>query len=332
MAFTRPAAPQRAIEIWLYVCCALVFAMVLLGGITRLTESGLSIVDWRPVTGWLPPMSDLAWAALFDAYRESPEFRRLNFWMGLEDFKRIFWLEYLHRLLGRIIGIVYFIPFLWFVLRYRLPPGLSIRLAGLFVLGGLQGALGWYMVKSGLVEEPSVSQYRLAAHLGLAVVIYGAMLYIAAGLRPRAATAAPAIPAGRLAVLVFVTMIWGAFVSGLDGGAVFNTFPLMDGRLIPPGALSMTPIWLNPFENIGTVQFIHRTLAILTVALILWTWWRHRQTGSRTLSLVAIFAVLQLCLGIATILTGASLYIAWAHQAGGMLVFSAAVWLWWECA
>lgn len=327
MAIARPAAPLRAIEIWLYACCALVFAMVLLGGITRLTESGLSIVDWRPVTGWLPPLTDLEWAAVFDAYRESPEFRKLNFWMELEDFKRIFWLEYLHRLLGRGIGIVYLLPFLWFVIRYRVPARLTGRLTVLFVLGGAQGVLGWYMVKSGLVDQPSVSQYRLAAHLGLAVAIYGMMLYTAAGLRG-AAAGVPARAARGLGCLVFITMIWGAFVSGLDGGAVFNTFPLMDGRLIPPGTLSMSPWWLNLFENIGMVQFIHRCLAILTVTAALSLWWKHRSSVSRSPDFIALLALLQFCLGIATILSGASIYIAWAHQAGAMLLFSAAVWIW----
>lgn len=327
MATARPPAPFKAIERWLYACCALVFAMVLLGGITRLTESGLSIVHWKPITGWLPPLSDADWAALFGAYRDSPEFRKLNFWMGIDDFKTIFWLEYLHRLLGRVIGIVYLLPFLWFVLRYRLSGHLTIRLLLLFVLGGLQGALGWYMVKSGLVDRPSVSQYRLAAHLGLAVVIYGAMLYTAAGLRTE--TQPSGVRGARaLTLLIFITMIWGAFVSGIDGGAVFNTFPLMDGRLVPPGALSISPWWLNLFENIGTVQFLHRLLAIAALIASLWLWWTHRRLNSRAVLLIALFAVFQFCLGIATILSGAAIYIAWAHQAGAMALFSAAIWCW----
>jgi len=331
MVIARPPAPFKAIERWLYVCCALIFVMVLLGGITRLTESGLSIVHWKPITGWLPPLSDAAWAALFDAYRESPEFRKLNFWMGIEDFKMIFWLEFLHRLLGRLIGIVYLLPFLWFALRYRLPgnliSGLTGRLVFLFILGGLQGALGWYMVKSGLVDQPSVSHYRLAAHLGLAVIIYGAMLYTAAGLRT-ANSGGGVRGAQGLTVLIFVTMTWGAFVSGLDGGAVFNTFPLMDGRVFPPGALTMSPVWLNLFENIGTVQFIHRMLAIATVMGAIWLWWNAPGPRSRAVMLIAVFGVFQFCLGIATILSGAAIYIAWAHQGGAMLLFSAAVWCW----
>lgn len=329
MATIRPPAPLKAIEYWLYACCALVFAMVLLGGITRLTESGLSIVHWRPFTGWIPPMNEAAWNAVFDSYRQSPEFQKLNFWMALDDFKRIFWLEYLHRVLGRIIGIAYFLPFAYFLIRYRLPPGLTGRLTILFVLGGLQGVLGWYMVKSGLVDQPSVSQYRLAAHLGLAVVIYAAMLYTALGLRSAPAAGLPASRGARnLCILVFATMIWGAFVAGMDGGAVFTTFPLMDGGLLPPNALSISPFWLNLFENIGTVQFIHRVLAICTVIAALWFWWAHRREQSRAVMLIAVFAALQFCLGIATILSGAAIYIAWAHQGGAMLLFTTTIVVW----
>lgn len=329
MATTRPPAPLKAIEYWLYVCCGLVFAMVLLGGITRLTESGLSIVHWRPFTGWIPPMNEAAWTAVFDSYRQSPEFQKLNFWMALDDFKRIFWLEYLHRVLGRIIGIVYFLPFAWFLIRYRLPAGLTGRLTILFVLGGLQGVLGWYMVKSGLVDQPSVSQYRLAAHLGLAVVIYAAMLVTALSLRtPPGGAISTSGGARNLSILIFVTMIWGAFVAGMDGGAVFTTFPLMDGRLVPPNALAISPVWLNLFENIGTVQFIHRVLAVCTVIASLRFWWVHRNQASRATALVAVFAALQFCLGIATILSGASIYIAWAHQGGAMVLFTVALMAW----
>ncbi len=329
----RRNIPYGAIGAWLLLCCALVFAMVLLGGITRLTESGLSIVHWRPVTGWLPPMSDAAWAAAFDAYKASPEFKQLNFWMTVDDFRQIFWLEFLHRLLGRLVGIVYFVPFLWFVVRHRLPAQLTLRLTFLLLLGGAQGVLGWYMVKSGLVDRPSVSQYRLAAHLGLAVFIYGYMLYTALGLRQfdgqADASARPA--AGWLTLLVFVTMIWGAFLAGIDGGAVFNTFPLMDGRLIPHGTLALEPAWRNAFDNVALVQFLHRALATLTVLATLAIWLRHRKSvPSGALGMAAFFAVAQFCLGVATILSGASVFFAWGHQAGAMLLFTAAVWTWRE--
>lgn len=329
MTTGRPDAPLRAISTWLFVCCGLIFAMVLLGGITRLTESGLSIVHWRPFTGWLPPMGDKEWAAMFDAYRNSPEFRHLNFWMTVEDFREIFWLEFLHRLLGRIVGIVYLLPFLWFMLRYRIPGALAGRLFLMFVLGGLQGVLGWYMVKSGLVDRPSVSQYRLAAHLGLAVLIYGFLLHTAIGIR-RAAVAPSTVPHGAAwfaVALIFVTMTWGAFLAGIDGGTVYNTFPLMDGHVVPPEALSMSPLWLNPFENVAAVQFVHRVLGITTAAFVIAFWVRCRKgSGSRGLPVMAALVALQLCLGIVTVLSGAQIYIAWAHQAGALLLFSAAVW------
>ena len=331
MSNTRPAAPAGAIATWLFVCCALIFAMVLLGGITRLTESGLSIVHWRPFTGWIPPLSDREWAATFDAYRSSPEFRQLNFWMTIEDFKQIFWLEFLHRLLGRIVGIAYLVPFLWFVVRYRLRGALAWRLFLMFVLGGAQGALGWYMVKSGLVDRPSVSQYRLAAHLGLAVLIYGFLLHTAVGLVRGGATVGPLTRkgAGLLTLLVFTTMTWGAFLAGIDGGTVFNTFPLMDGYVVPPAALSMTPLWSNAFENVALVQFIHRVLGIATAAVAIGTWLRHRGSGgSRAVPAMAVVGALQFCLGIATVLTGASIFVAWAHQAGALVLFSCAVWAW----
>ncbi len=297
--------------------------MVLLGGATRLTESGLSMVTWRPVTGWLPPLGDRDWAVLFDAYRETPEFRRLNFWMTVEDFKRIFWLEYLHRLLGRVVGLVYALPLFWFAARYRLPGRLAARLVFLLALGAAQGALGWYMVKSGLVDRPSVSQYRLAAHLGLAVAIYGMLLHTALGLRSRRPSGSrAALP---VAALTFVTMIWGAFLAGLDGGSVYNTFPLMEGELIPPEAASMSPPWRNLFENVAAVQFLHRALAVLAVLAALAAWCRIR---TAVFAVAAAFAVAQFALGAATILTGAPPALAWMHQAGAMFLFSAAVWAW----
>ena len=245
-----------------------------------------------------------------------------------KDFKQIFWLEFLHRLLGRIIGIVYLLPFLWFVIFYRLPPWLQTRLVFLFVLGSAQGLLGWYMVKSGLVDEASVSHYMLAAHLALAVTIYGMMLSTAIALGPISARVIPAAWAGGFTALIFVTMLWGAFLSGLDGGTIFNTFPLMDGHFIPPDAFSNTPVWTNIFENVALVQFSHRVLAILSLSAAILLWWRYRNSNLPALHLAALFAVLQFCLGIATILSGASIYIAWAHQAGGIALFSAAVWLW----
>ena len=261
------------------LCCVMVAAMVVLGGATRLTESGLSIVDWRPISGIFPPLNSAEWQSLFDAYRQSPEFKRTNFWMSLDDFKTIYWLEYLHRLWGRVIGLVFLIPFLWFVVRGQVSQGFALRLGAVFLLGGLQGLMGWYMVKSGLVDQPAVSQYRLAAHLVLAFIIYGCLLWLALGcLQPATGNAAGlargAIKFRRHAIgLVagaLLTVTAGAFVAGLDAGLAYNTFPKMDGRWIPEGVMRLDPWWINFFENTALVQFTHRALGIGLLVLTLW--------------------------------------------------------------
>src|SRR5260221_4938300 len=252
----RPAADanRRAVAAWLIACAAMIFLMVVLGGVTRLTESGLSITEWQPITGILPPLSEAAWQAEFAKYRDIPQFQLVHAWMSLDDFKAIFFWEWLHRLWGRLIGVAFAVPFLWFVLRRRVPPGLAPRLAFILVLGGMQGVLGWVMVKSGLVDRVEVSQYRLVAHLGLALIIYAALLWTAMDLlrpellRPGAGAAPPTGPlhaaAGAVAALVFVTMLAGGFVAGLNAGLTYNTFPLMDGRLVPEGYLQLSPWWL----------------------------------------------------------------------------------------
>ena len=330
--FARPK--QAAVAAWLLACCAMVFVMVVLGGVTRLTESGLSIVTWRPVTGWVPPLSDAEWQAAFRLYQDSPEFRRVNFWMTVADFKSIYWLEYLHRLWGRLIGVAFLLPFLYFLVRRRLDRWMAPRLAVLFVLGAAQGLLGWYMVQSGLVERPDVSQYRLAAHLGLAVVIYGAMLWTALGVLHRRQGGGPR-PALRQAQIViawvFVTVISGAFVAGLDAGRAFNSFPLMEGRIVPTGYGALDPWPLNLFENAAAVQFNHRLLAILLVLFILAFWARclRLEIDGRArfaVSVLAAMAVVQAALGVATLLSTVAIVAAVAHQAGALVLFSLAVW------
>jgi len=334
-------APNRAVGLWLALCCAMVFAMVVLGRATRLTQSGLSIVDWHPVTGWLPPLTDADWQAAFDAYKRSPEFHKANFWMQLADYKSIFWLEYVHRLWGRLIGVVFLVPFLWFALRRRIDAALGWRFALLFVLGGLQGALGWVMVASGLVDRPSVSHYRLAAHLGVAVAIYGWMLWIALGvLRPRppgvrARRAALAGHARLLAAWVFATMIVGAFVAGLHAGTIYNTFPLMDGDVLPAVAFEMTPRWINFFENAVLVQFVHRGLGVTAALIALGLWLRSYSgpvapTARLACLLVGLAALAQMCLGIATLLTQVPVPLGVAHQAGALALFSLALWALYE--
>jgi cytochrome c oxidase assembly protein subunit 15 len=332
----RPA--HRAIAIWLFAVAAMVFAMVVIGGVTRLTESGLSIVEWKPIAGTLPPLSDAAWQAEFDKYKQFPEYQKINRGMTLAEFKQIFFWEWLHRLWGRLIGVAFFLPFVWFLATRRVPPGLGPTLWGLLVLGGAQGALGWFMVMSGLVDRPSVSQYRLAAHLGLAVLIYAALMWVgwgqwqaAKGLRPDPGAGARLRGAAHALVpWVFLVILSGGFVAGLDAGLAYNTFPLMDGRWIPAGAWSLDPGWLNIFENTITVQFQHRVLAMLTVVGVALVWWRARTLAvpgwlaSRT-HLLAAAVLLQASIGILTLIHVVPIPLAAAHQAGAMLLLTAAL-------
>ncbi len=318
----------RAIRIWLYLSAAMVFAMVLLGGATRLTDSGLSIVEWQPILGAVPPLSQADWEAAFERYRAFPEYQKVNRGMALDEFKAIYWMEYLHRLWGRLIGLVFLAPFLAFWFTGRLDGALARRLVAIFVAGGLQGALGWYMVQSGLVDRPDVSPYRLAAHLGLAILIYGAILWTAWGLAAPRGSARTRGPIA-LAALVFATMIAGAFVAGLDAGLVYNTFPLMDGRLFPAGYWEHQPFWRNWFENITAVQFNHRWIAMATLVAAIWTGWRARHAAPRLRragQYVALAAGAQVALGIATLLYAVPLTLGVLHQAGAMVLFTAALW------
>jgi cytochrome c oxidase assembly protein subunit 15 len=334
LATDLPSRDQRAIAVWLLLCCAMIFAMVVIGGITRLTESGLSMVEWRPLIGWLPPLSDGAWQDVFAKYQATPQFQKVNAAMTLAEFKTIFWWEYVHRVWGRLIGVVFLLPFLWFLVRRRFDRALAPKLAVIFVLGALQGALGWYMVKSGLVDRPEVSQYRLTAHLGLAVLIYGVILWVALGLLVR--NGAPRGPSPRwsraLVVVIFVTMLSGGFVAGLDAGLAYNTFPLMDGRLVPAGYLAFRPSWTNPFENVASVQFDHRVLALATLAAVLAFWAGARRVGiagraRRIADGMAVMACIQVGLGISTLLLYVPIPVAAAHQAGALVLFTLAVWL-----
>ena len=242
------AAGSPAVALWLFVCCALVFAMVVVGGVTRLTHSGLSIVEWQPIVGTLPPLSDAQWQETFAKYQLTPEYQQVNKGMSLAEFKGIFWWEYFHRLLGRLIGVVFLAPLLWFIARRDIPPGHAWKLFGIFVLGGLQGAMGWYMVKSGLVDDPRVSQFRLTAHLGLALAIFAAMFWVGLSLvHPRRATVASAPQrsvrawAIGVAALVSVMALSGGFVAGIRAGFAYNTFPLMNGHLVPPEIFMIEP-------------------------------------------------------------------------------------------
>ena len=328
-------ADERMIVSWLLACAAMIFFMVVLGGVTRLTESGLSITEWQPVTGVLPPLSDAAWQAEFAKYQAIPQFQLMHSWMSLADFKTIFFWEWLHRLWGRLIGMAFAGPFLWFLFRRRIPPGLMARLVGLLVLGGLQGVLGWVMVKSGLVDRVEVSQYRLVAHLGLAIVIYAAILWTAFDLiwpRPPQVLPAGGLPraAAAIVAVVFLTLLAGGFVAGLNAGLTYNTFPLMDGHLVPEGYWQLQPWWLNFFENVAAVQFDHRLLALASLTAIIALWLAGRRhgvgaRGRRALDALLAMALLQVALGVATLLLVVPLPLAAAHQAGAVLVFTAAL-------
>jgi len=330
------AKNQRRIAYWLLVCCALVFAMVVLGGVTRLTGSGLSMVEWQPVYGILPPLSEAEWQDVFEKYQQTPEFQHVNYQFGVEEFKGIFWLEYWHRVLGRLIGLVFFLPLLYFGLRRQIPPGLAPHLLAMFVLGGLQGLMGWYMVKSGLVDNPHVSQYRLSAHLLLAVLVYAYMFWVALNLlRPIAFNAASRglrTASQLILALTVLTIASGGFVAGLKAGFTFNTFPLMAGQWVPDHLFSMQPWYINLFENVMTVQFSHRVLALSTLLAIVLLWLAACRTDlpaslRQGFHVLLAVALLQVVLGITTLLLHVPIALAALHQAGAMLVFTVLLYL-----
>jgi len=320
---------RRVVAAWLMLCAAFTFAMVVVGGITRLTETGLSIVEWQPLIGALPPLSQADWEALFAKYRETPQYKQVFSAIGLEGFKSIFWWEYLHRLLGRLIGVVFFLPYVFFLVRGKLSKTLAWQLAGVFALGALQGAMGWYMVRSGLVDDPRVSHFRLTTHLGLALLIFTAELWIALDLLSSAEkTGSPlkTLPL-TVAALVFLMALSGGFVAGLRAGHAYNTFPLMNGHLIPPEAFMLEPWWRNFLWNVATVQLAHRAIFWLLLVLVPLLWWQARRTVAKVAAhhLLAMF-MLQAALGITTLLLSVPIPLAAAHQAGAVLLLAAALW------
>ncbi len=326
---------DRAISRWLILCLAMIFAMVILGGVTRLTGSGLSMVHWKPVSGVFPPLNSEQWKEEFGFYQESPEFQKINRDMGVDAFKSIFWLEYTHRMLGRAVGLVFLLPFLYFWWRNRIKPGLTPKLLVMFVLGGLQGLLGWYMVKSGLVDNPNVSQYRLTAHLLSAILIYGFILWVILDLRNQQSYLPFSnsqlrrwrIGSLGLATLLLITITSGGFVAGLKAGLIFNTFPLMDGRWVPEGLAALSPWYLNLFENSVTVQFDHRLLAITTALLLLIWYLKGRAMPQstairRSFKLIGMGVIIQVTLGVGTLLMQVPVWLGVMHQAGALLLFS----------
>lgn len=339
---TQRAASDTRIATWLLICCAMVFVMVVLGGVTRLTHAGLSMVEWKPATGFLPPLSQAEWQDAFDKYKQFPEYQKVNMGMTLDEFKSIFWFEFVHRVWGRLIGVVFFIPMVVFFLtgavKRSAMPGLGGKLAVAFVLGGLQGVLGWLMVQSGMVDRPDVSQYRLTAHLLAAFLIYGYMLWLAFGLlwprqpEPAARSAPLRRAAGALAVFIVITAASGGFVAGLDAGFIYNTFPLMGNGLVPDEFMQMTPAWLSMFEDVATVQFDHRVMAISTLVLVgaVWLWSLRVPLRPRTHTAfhgLALAVLVQVSLGITTLLLVVPVPIAAMHQAGALVLFTAVLWV-----
>jgi cytochrome c oxidase assembly protein subunit 15 len=324
---------RRRIAVWLFLMCTLLALMVLVGGATRLTHSGLSITEWRPVTGIVPPLSDEGWGRAFEKYQKIPQFRLRNPEMSLDAFKGIYWWEWVHRLLGRLIGFAFLGPLVWFAARRQLGRALTVRLAIIFLLGGAQGALGWYMVKSGLATRIDVSQYRLAAHLGLAFLIFGFTFGTALDFVPRSEPE-PApfwvrAAAGGIFALVFVQILLGALVAGLKAGFVYNTWPLMAGRLWPEDYWRLSPWFANWGENPAAVQADHRLgayLLALAVAAV-WVFARKKVSKSvrRALNLLGGLVAVQMALGISTLVSVVPLTLALLHQGVALALFAASV-------
>jgi cytochrome c oxidase assembly protein subunit 15 len=327
---------SRAVARWLLGVAGLVWIMVAIGGATRLTGSGLSIMEWAPLSGALPPLTEAEWTRLYELYRTIPQYALVNQGFGLEGFKEIFWLEWIHRQWGRLIGLAYLAGFLWFWVRGRIPAGYKPRLLGLLALGGMQGAIGWYMVASGFdADRTEVSPYRLVIHLGLALVIYAALLWTALGLlRPEPEAPAAARPVRRMVQVtvwcVAAAMLAGGFVAGTRAGFTWNTFPLMDGALVPGGLLALDPWWRNLTANLLAVQFNHRllaTLAALTAAGAVWAAWRRLPAGRARHAVFGLGAAvgLQYALGVATLLWVVPVSLGTLHQATAVLVLTAAL-------
>ena len=319
---------------WLMVCAAVILSMILLGGVTRLTGSGLSIVEWAPISGIIPPLNEQDWQHTFAKYKQFPEYQKVNSGMSLSEFKRIFLYEYAHRALGRLIGVLFLVPFLFFYFSRRIKPGLTPKFLGMFLLGGLQGLLGWYMVKSGLVDIPSVSQYRLTAHLGTAVIIYGYIIWVAFGLlyppegKSRQQDAIYRRYAIALSGLVFLMILSGGFVAGTDAGYAYPTFPLMGDHFIPPGIYGTEPFWLAIFEDITTIQFNHRMFAYLLIVVIVsfgvsvLKYGSIRPEARVGVKLILLMLLIQVTLGISTLILHMPVPLAAAHQGGAILFFT----------
>lgn len=336
-AIDRAAATgaRGAIRLWLMLLFALVAVMIAVGGLTRLTDSGLSITEWAPVTGALPPMSDTDWQSEFDKYRQIPQYQLQNRGMSLDEFKVIYWWEWGHRQLGRVIGLVWALGFVGFLVTRNIPKGWTGRLLLLGALGGTQGAIGWWMVASGLEEGMlSVASYRLATHLGLAFVIFGFLAWYIFRLGRREAdllqsrrsgNAILAQWGGILVAAAFVQILLGALVAGIDAGRAFPDWPLMAGGFLPPDPFQIEPLWRNFFEDAGLVQFMHRMMGYVLMVLAVFVWWRSRRSANASIRqnwhLVLGMMLVQMVLGIVTVIYSAPWEIAIVHQFGAVVLW-----------
>jgi heme a synthase len=320
-----------SVTLWLFICCGMIFIMALLGAITRLTESGLSMTSWDPIMGAIPPLNEEAWTKAFKAYQEIPQYQILNRGMTLEAFKGIFFWEWLHRLWGRLIGFAFLIPLIVFLIQKKISREMGLKFGLIFLLGACQGFIGWFMVQSGLEVRTSVSPYRLALHLGFALAIYAVLLWTAfAGMKKPQLSKKISYTLrlhGWIALgFLIVTMTWGAFVAGLHAGEVYNTWPLMEGEVVPEAATTLQPLWHNFFENSALVQFIHRWLAPLTMCVLLsWVfvcWRKVSPYEKRGLAAFGAMSFIQVGLGIGTLLSHAAIAVAVSHQGGAITLLS----------
>ncbi len=329
---------RKAIGIWLFICAVTIYVMIIVGGVTRLTQSGLSMVEWEPIMGVIPPLSLSDWQDTFLKYKASPEYQKINKGMSLVEFKSIFWWEYGHRVLGRFIGLLFFVPFLFFLLRGYLTSAWKVKLFGLFVLGGMQGVVGWYMVKSGLVDNPHVSQYRLALHFGIALSIYAVMIWFMLDFfhgeerREKTPLRANAIFSTKL---IFFMMLTGAFVAGLKAGHIYNTFPRMGDAFVPKEIFAMDVLWRNFFENPVTVQFIHRGIAYLIIVTVLILFFRGLRLAAEqpdlkirtNLVVILLLMFCQVSFGIMALLKAVPVSWGALHQGTGVLLLTSTLFL-----
>ena len=329
---------DKKIAIWLFICCFFVVLMVTIGGVTRLTDSGLSMTDWKPVTGWLPPITEQAWQEEFSKYRTSPEYKKINYQMDLAGFKSIFWLEYIHRLAGRITGIIFLLPLLYFAYRKSLNRNLLGKLSAILALGGTQGVIGWFMVSSGLKDHPHVSQYWLAFHLTTAFIIFaliyllGLSLYNKNTLTQNTRQSSLHKFSIFITLTIFIQTILGAFVAGLNAGLVYNSFPLMDGQFVPNGLLTLEPWYMNFFDNITTVQFQHRMFAYAVSIFIFILWLKSRKEKltpklRKAINLLVLMVIIQFILGVGTIILVVPIWLASIHQVGALALLTISLYI-----